>query len=197
MKGGKGTTTIGTSELAARLSISRQRVNELGRLGKITREPDGRWDPAKVAAALGRNLDGRQASPARERVVEMRTPDRAVAAPHKVGAGGGRKPKGEQTVGDDATPKKGTLLYEQWRHTQEKANREALERRKLEGELVESAAVESAWSEFGVKFRDAVMGLPSVVCNRLPEEWRREVSRVIDEEARKVLAALSDEIQSP
>ncbi len=48
-----------TSELARQLVISRQRVNKLGRLGKIQREPDGKWDVTKVQAALRRNRDSR------------------------------------------------------------------------------------------------------------------------------------------
>ena len=42
------------------LGISRQRVNELGRLGKIPREADGRWNPERVRVALEQNLDQRQ-----------------------------------------------------------------------------------------------------------------------------------------
>jgi hypothetical protein len=38
------------------LGISGQRVNELGRQGKLTREPNGRWNPERVRAAIGRNL---------------------------------------------------------------------------------------------------------------------------------------------
>ncbi len=51
--------TIGTTELAKRLGISRQRINELGRLGKITREADGQRDLDAVTRQLGRNLDPR------------------------------------------------------------------------------------------------------------------------------------------
>lgn len=40
------------------------------------------------------------------------------------------------------------------------------------------------------------MGLGARVCNRLPAEWRRKVSEVLNEEARKVLVALSDSIRS-
>ena len=43
---------IGTSELARRLGVSRQRINELARLGKIAKAGPGRWDPEKVARQL-------------------------------------------------------------------------------------------------------------------------------------------------
>jgi len=48
----------------------------------------------------------------------------------------------------------------------------------------------------GVKIRDAVMALPARMANRLPAEWRRQVLAVAEEEARSVLAALSDEFIS-
>jgi len=56
--------------------------------------------------------------------------------------------------------------------------------------------VETERVETGVKYRDAVMGLTSRVCNRLPAEWRRELSAVLDDEIRRMLTALSDEIRS-
>jgi hypothetical protein len=157
--------TIGTSELAARLGISRQRVNELGRLGKITREPDGKWDPAKVAAALGKNLDGRQQSPARERVVEMKARDRAVAAPHKVGAGGGRKAKDGSAT--EEHPPEGTLLYEQWRLTREKADREALDRQALEGALLKRDEVRAAVSSMISAAKSKFLTVGDELCDRL------------------------------
>lgn len=65
-----------------------------------------------------------------------------------------------------------------------------------EGKLVSALDAEHAWADAGVKIRDSVMGLPARVCNRLPDEWRREVANVLSDEARKILAALSDEIRS-
>ena len=69
---------------------------------------------------------------------------------------------------------------------------EAAERR---GRLISRAAVERAWTEIGVQFRDALMGLPARVCNRLPAEWRREVQTVANDEVRGVLTALADQIR--
>ncbi len=53
---------VGTGELAKILGISRQRVNELGRLQKISREADGQWDLDKVRAQLGHTIDPQQTS---------------------------------------------------------------------------------------------------------------------------------------
>ena len=44
--------TVSTSTVARSLGISRQRVNELARKGRITRETDGRWDLSKVLGCV-------------------------------------------------------------------------------------------------------------------------------------------------
>ncbi len=162
-KSGKG-DTVGTADLAAILGISRQRVNELGRQGKIAREPDGKWNPAKVAAALGKNLDGRQASPAR---------DRAEKPAHDVGQHKGQPDSQEQSDGPE--PPKGTLLYEQWRLTREKADRERQVRLKDAGELLVRSEV-----------RSAVAAMVNSACNRL--------ATISDELCDKV-AATSDPVR--
>jgi len=70
-----------------------------------------------------------------------------------------------------------------------------LEAKRLSGELVSAAEVEMAWAEAGVSIRDAVLGLGARVANRLPAEWRAELTAVIDDEVRKVLRLLSDAIR--
>jgi len=65
-----------------------------------------------------------------------------------------------------------------------------------ERKLIPLAEVEAGWSEAGIAIRDAVMGLAPRVCNRLPAEWRAELSAVLDDEARKVLRLLSDDIRN-
>jgi len=149
MKSGKG-STVSTVELAAILGISRQRVNEFGRQGKITREPDGKWDAAKVAAALGKSLDGRQASPAR---------DRAEKPEHSVGQ------HREQAAGVE--PPKGTLLYEQWRLTREKADREALDRKTLEGSLLKTEDVKATVSAMIGASKSKLITIADELCDKL------------------------------
>ncbi len=51
---------IRTGELAKRLGVSRQRVNDLAREGKLTRDPDGLWDPDKVRGEPSRTLSRQQ-----------------------------------------------------------------------------------------------------------------------------------------
>jgi len=167
-----------SSELAAALGISRQRVNELGRKGKIQREADGRWDAGKVAAALGRNLDQHHTSPARDGQRQ------APPVPPEPPAGEFRQPLS-----------RGSFADAQLQHERARAVKATLEAKRLSGELVSAAEVEMAWAEAGVSIRDAVLGLGARVANRLPAEWRAELTAVIDDEVRKVLRLLSDAIR--
>ncbi|MEN6606915.1 MAG: hypothetical protein ABFD60_06700 [Bryobacteraceae bacterium] len=144
-------TTVGTSELATMLGISRQRVNELGRQGKISREPDGKWNPDKVRAALGKSLDGRQQSPAR---------DRAEGPEHNIG----QHREGSQ---DGAEPPKGTLLYEQWRLTREKADRERQDRLKDAGELLDRGEVKAAVSSMIGAAKNKLITIADELCDKL------------------------------
>jgi hypothetical protein len=174
---------LSTTQLAATLGISRQRVNELGRLGKIHREKDGNWDAAKVSVALGRNLDTRQAAPSRGE--EM--PRNKGGRPRQV------RPPQQPT---HPRQESGSMADAQLLKTRAQAAQEAMLAKKMEGSLIERAAVESQWSDIAVRLRNAVMGLPAKIVNRLPAEWRRDVLIAAQDEARRVLAALSDEIRS-
>jgi phage terminase Nu1 subunit (DNA packaging protein) len=112
--------TITTKELARLLGITIKRVSELGRLGKITREADGRWDLDKVTIALQQNLDYRQPTSGRT------------------------KPRPAELI--EVSPRHGTQAYETWRLTREKAARAELERRELEGSLLDVKEVKTAWA---------------------------------------------------
>lgn len=90
----------------------------------------------------------------------------------------------------------GTKAYEEYLLTRAKRIAAEVEGRRAHGELIEVLTVERAWAEIGVKIRDGVMGLPSRVCSRLPEEWRREVALALGAECREILAALRDDIRS-
>ena len=57
---------VTTAEMIAVLGISKARLNEMARQGKIPRGPGpNQWDVDAAQAAVGRNLDLRQVSPAR------------------------------------------------------------------------------------------------------------------------------------
>ena len=141
-----GKRTIGTQELAGILGISRQRINELGRKGKIERETDGKWDVAKVREALGRNLDGSQPSKVSEH------------------------PAAERELMETPEPKRGTLLYEQWRLTREKADRERLDREVLERNLLKSDEIRSAVCGMIAASKSRLITMPDELCDRLAAE---------------------------
>jgi phage terminase Nu1 subunit (DNA packaging protein) len=96
------------------------------------------------------------------------------------------------TVGEG---KSETFFAAQARKEQALADIRELERNEKLGELVSEAAVTEKWAAIGSKFRDALMSLPSRIINRVPDEWRREVNRIADEEVRKALQSLSDDIR--
>ena len=67
------------------------------------------------------------------------------------------------------------------------------ERDEKYGELVNAQQVEAAWAEVGAFVLQEVGSIPMRVTNRLPDEWRKEVYKVLTEETRRVLASISDE----
>lgn len=165
-------------KLAEALGISHTILNRHKRAGKFTEEPDGGYDVDKVREQLHDNVD-----PVQSRSIHV-VREAAPATQDELG------------FVPDPEPKKGTLNYEQWRLTKEKADAAELERERQEGKLMPVEEAEAVRVEMTVKFRDAVMGLRSQVLNRLPAEWRREVSVVVDEEARKILTALNHEFRA-
>jgi DNA primase len=57
--------TASNRELARQLGVSETAVRQAEKAGRIRREADGSWDPAKVKAAWARNTDQTQQRPAR------------------------------------------------------------------------------------------------------------------------------------
>lgn len=149
-----GNHIVSTGQLARLLGISRQRVNELGRKGKITREPDGRWNVAEVRATLAVSLDARQISPAKADAGSARVGKRRGIDPAESHPGNG-------------TPPKGTLLYEQWRLTREKADREALDRKVLEGSLLKREEVRPAVSSMIAAAKNRLITIADELCDKL------------------------------
>jgi len=77
-----------------------------------------------------------------------------------------------------------------------RAKKEQLQLDKLEGQLIDRDAVEHNWADIAMRTQNAVMGIPAQIVNRLPAEWRRDVLTAAEDETRKVLTALSNEIRS-
>jgi hypothetical protein len=163
-------TTVG---LAAALGISRQRVNELGRLRKISREKDGRWDLTKVRAELTLNLDSSQAPRVRVQPSSSRDAD-----------------------GTEMIP--GSSVHEVFNRA--RAAREVasakiaqLDLRLREGELLVKAEVKEAWTQGANAFRNQLLLAPDrlapkvAVCSDV-----RECRVLIEEEMRRILMIFSE-----
>jgi hypothetical protein len=57
--------TASNRELARQLGVSETAVRRAEKAGRIKREPDGSWDPARVKAAWSDSTDQAQQRPAR------------------------------------------------------------------------------------------------------------------------------------
>jgi hypothetical protein len=167
--------TVGTTELANALGISRQRVNELGRMGKITREADGKWDLKKVHAQLGRRLDASQTRRARVRTPQPRATD---VDPDGNGASGN-----VHEIFNRARAAKEIAL----------AKREQLELRRREEELLERREVEQLWTTMLTAFKNRLLLAPDklapkvAVCSDV-----LECRAIIEREIRNMLLVFSE-----
>jgi hypothetical protein len=168
-----GTRTIGVSELARILGISRERVYQLEREGKIAREPDGKFDLDKVRADLNRNLDIRQKSPARG--------DR----PASIG-------------GDEATNPLGvsganTLAGVQLQHEIAKAMKAQLEVKRLKGILVDAGQVKQEVSEMISAARSRALVIPSKLAPLVAHETDvRACHAIIEREIKAFLTSMAE-----
>jgi phage terminase Nu1 subunit (DNA packaging protein) len=75
------------------------------------------------------------------------------------------------------------------------ANLREIEEAKKRGELVSAADVESAWLGITTQIRNSILGVRSRVINRIPIEYRKEVSPVLEDELRQVLTSVSDNVR--
>ncbi|MCE5306762.1 MAG: hypothetical protein LLG20_03895, partial [Acidobacteriales bacterium] len=178
---------LGPSALAAALGISRQMVYQYRSEGKITPDASGQYDLDTVRQQLARNLGAKKGGvPRRGERGTVEVPQRKQPvreAPRE----SARVQPGRFDAVSKADLEKAALA--------EKIRKEKRANDLADGKIINAEEAAIAWAEAGVKWRDAFLGLPAAVCNRLPAEWRREVSAAIEDESRRRLAALSDEIR--
>ena len=172
---------VKTAELARILGISRQRVNELSRKGKLTRGADGRWDPDKARAELGRTLEDQQ-----ERRSKVETPRSKVERAFPP-----REPD------PDGLPMSGSThdIFNRARAAKEIAiaKERQLDLRRRQGELLEAAEVESVWTQALTAFKNRLLSLPDKLAPKMAACSNvLECRAMIDREVRKVLLALSE-----
>lgn len=116
----------------------------------------------------------RAANIVRERSGNPKREERPVEQPISVESGG---------------PKPGTLAYEQWRLTREKADREALDRKVLEGALLKRTDVRQAVTGMISASKSRLLTMPDELCDRLAAE--SDAIRCREMVATKVFEALS------
>jgi len=176
---------IGTKELAKQLGISRQRVNQLARLGKLTRGSDGKWDADRAKTELDRTLDSQQ-----ERRAKVESGKRKVES----GKGFHSQAKDGEM---DGIPMSGSThdIFNRARAAKEIAiaKERQLDLRRRQGELLEASEVEQAWTRKLTSFKNRLLGIPDKIASRLAVcSDVLECRALLDGELRVVLNTLSE-----
>jgi|MudIll2142460700_1097286.scaffolds.fasta_scaffold02662_5 hypothetical protein len=162
--------TVGTTELAKQLGISRQRINELRRAGKIRREANGKWNPDKVRSQLSRTLDGQQ---------EIRS--RLETAP-AAAEGGDVRGNAHEAFNRARAVKEIAIAKEK-----------ELNLRRRQEELLEAADVERAWTEAYIAFANRMRLIPDKLAPRVAALTDvLEIRLLIEKEIETALEALSE-----
>jgi hypothetical protein len=186
---------VTAAEYARLRNLSRSTISRQIKSGVIPTREGGRIDPTEADQARERNLDRVKVAAAD---VRKRNPPPAETD--------SRPPVTEATpvsepdaAEDDADVAGAPPDYWQIRTRLEeaklaKAVRENLE---AEGKLLSAEEVSAHWAADGTMIRDEVMALPSRIVARLPEEWRRQVSIIVQEETRRALSAISHRLSQP
>jgi hypothetical protein len=167
-----------TPEITAALGISKVRLNELARKGKIPRGAKrGEWDLDAVRQALARNMDA------------IHKDRQAAAAPPT------RTPVFDQVPPPAMDVPRGSLAAAQLVKAQADAKRAALEVRRLEKRLLDSDEVSGAWSGMIVAAKAKLLVLGDELADRLAAESNPVACREMVD--RKIHEALSDLAEYP
>jgi len=176
------TERVGTGELAKRLGISRQRVSDLAKEGKLTREPDGQWDVSRAMAELSQTLDNQQ-----KRKVRLTAAPRNSPAPVQVDETDFSLP------GQALSARTTHDLFNRARAAKEiaLAKERQLDLRRREGELLEARQVEQAWTQKLTSFKNRLLAIPDRLAQKLAAiSEDREVRAILDGEIKAALQAL-------
>jgi hypothetical protein len=153
-------------ELGRQLGISETAVRRAEKAGRIRREADGSWDPAKVKAAWSDNTDEAQQRPPRQR---SDRPRRAVLKPVPETAVGAVR----DTLREHGEPMSaGGMTFMQARTANEvlKAQERRLRLQQLKGELVDRAKAVAQVFRLAREERDAWVNWPARVAAMMAAE---------------------------
>ena len=178
---------VTTAEMTAALNISKVRLNELARKGKVPRGPGpNQWDFDAVQAAVGRNLDTTHASPARGEApagtVGRRPTDPAPAR---------QEVQVSQSLPD--TPARGSLAAADLLKRQAEARLRVLEVRRLEKKLLDRDEGEDAVSAMISAARTKALVIADELADRIAAETKvAACHEMIMERVCNFLSALSE-----
>jgi hypothetical protein len=153
-------------DLARQLGVSETAVRRAEKAGRIRREPDGSWDPAKVKAAWSDNTDQAQQRPARSGRPAVKR--RALKPVPEVALGAVR-----DTLREHAEPiAAGAMTFMQARTANEvlKAQERRLRLQQMKGDLVDRAKAVAQVFRLARDERDAWVNWPARVAAMIAAE---------------------------
>jgi hypothetical protein len=177
--------------LARQLGVSETAVRRAEKAGRIKREPDGAWDPAKVKAAWSDNTDqAQQRSPRSDRRTGK---DRPLKPVPEAAVGAVR-----DTLREHGEPiSAGGMTFMQARTANEvlKAQERRIRLQQMKGELVDRAKAVAQVFRLARDERDAWINWPARVAAMMAAELEVDQHRlhtVLERQVRDHLAKLAE-----
>jgi hypothetical protein len=177
-------------ELARQLGVSETAVRRAEKAGRIRREPDGAWDPARVKAAWASNTDQAQQRPARS---SSSTSNRRLKPVPEAAVGAVR-----DTLREHGEPiAAGAMTFMQARTANEvlKAQERRLRLQQMKEELVDRAKAVAQVFRLARDERDAWVNWPARVAAMIAAELEVEphnLHTVLECHVRDHLAELAE-----
>lgn len=152
-----------TVQACASLSVSKVRLNELARKGKIPRGPGpDQWDIEAIRAAMSENLDPRQ--------------------PNALRAGRNAVPVDLENE---------TFAQVQLRHEQAKAAKAEMEAKRMEGSLVERDGVQKTWNAIAMTIKTKLLSVGARLAPLVAVESDAALCKaILDRDMRSILEEL-------
>ena len=184
--------TSSNRELARQLGVSETAVRRAEKAGRIRREPNGAWDPAKVKAAWSDNTDQAQQRPKPSAGERKGSRARMKPVPD-VALGAVRDTLREH--GEPVTS--GAMTFMQARTANEvlKAQERRLRLQQMKGELVDRAKAVAQVFRLAREERDAWVNWPARVAAMIAAELEvdpHQLHTVLERQVREYLNELAD-----
>ena len=183
--------TTSNRALARQLGVSETAVRQAEKAGRIGREADGSWDPAKVKAAWARNTDQTQQRPARS---GRRTGKHRTLKPVPEAALGAVR----DTLREHGEPiAAGGMTFMQARTANEvlKAQERRLRLQQMKGEVVDRAKAVAQVFRLAREERDAWVNWPARVAAMIAAELEvasHQLHTVLEQHVHDHLAELAE-----